>query len=170
MRKKDIFQYMGEYLMAMVVGLFLGTIIDMVIQSLVWKLFSNALVCRIVESAVCLLSVGGSICVTSGRIAYTQKRTDMSATVLSLAPVLVLQLILAAAFQFASYVSGAGFWLGVLLCHGGNGDAPYVETPRGYFLLGMILCAAVYCAAACAAQHVGYKQRLKSREKLVNNQ
>ena len=128
--KKDIFPMMGEYLLAVVLGCFLGMIADIVIQS-----------------------------------AYKQKRVDMLATILALAPVLVLQLILAVAFQFVSYISGAGFWLGVLFCHGGNGDAPYVDTPRGYFLLGMVTCMIVYGVAACVAQHIGYKQQIKSREK-----
>ena len=167
--KKDIFPMMGEYLMAVVLGLFLGTVVDLVIQSLVWELFSNTLACRIVESAVCLLILAGSICITSGRIAYRQKGVNRLATILALTPVLVLQLILAVAFQFASYISGAGFWLGVLFCHGGSGDAPYVDTPQGYFLLGMIVCMVVYGAVACAAQHIGYKQRLKSREKILKN-
>lgn len=167
--KKDIFQLMGEYVMAVVLGMFLGTIADIVTQWLVWKLFSNALACRIVELVVCLSVLVGSICVTSGRIAYKQKRVDMLATILALTPVLVLQLILALAFQFVSYISGAGFWLGVLFCHGGNGDAPYEDTPRGYFLLGMIVCMIVYGGAACVAQHIGYKQRIKSHEKILKN-
>ena len=166
---KNIFEQLGEFLLAMVIGLFLGTIVDIVAQSLIWNLFSNVLICRVIESVVCLTILAGSICVTSGRIAYKQKRVDMLATVLALTPVLVLQLILALVFQFASYISGAGFWLGVLFRHGGNGDTPYEDTPQGYFLLGMIVCMVVYCAAACAAQHIGYKKRLKSREKMLNN-
>ena len=38
---KDIFQWMGEYVLAVVLGLFLGTIADIVIQSLVGELFSH---------------------------------------------------------------------------------------------------------------------------------
>ncbi len=164
---KDIFQFTGEYLLAVVLGLFLGTIADIVIQSLVWKLFSNALVCRVTEFMVCLLISAGNICVTSGRIAYKERRVNILATILALNLVLVLQLILALVFQFVSYISGAGFWLGVLFCHGGNGKAPYVDTPRGYFLLGMIVCMVVYGAVACVAQQIGYKQRIKSREKTL---
>lgn len=165
--KKEVFPLIGEYLLAVVLGLFLGTIADLVTQSLVWNLFSNALICRIVEAVVCLLILAGSICVTSGRIAYKQKRKDMLTTMLALIPVLVLQLILAFVFQFVSYISGAGFWLGVLFCHGGNGNAMYMDTPQGYFLLGMIVCMVVYCVTACVAQHVGYKQRIKSSEKIL---
>lgn len=167
--KKDIFPMMGEYVLAIVLGCFLGAMADIVIQSLVWKLFSNALACRIAESAVCLLIMAVSICVTSGRIAYKQKRVDMLATILALTPVLVLQLMLALAFHFVSFISGAGFWLGVLFCHGGNGDAPYVDTSQGYFLLGMVVCMIVYGVVACAAQHIGYKQQIKSREKILKN-
>ena len=166
---KDIFPMMGEYFLAVVLGLFLGTITDIVLQSLLWKLFPDAFVCRIIESMICLLISSGSICVTSGRIAYKQKRVDMLATILALTPVLVLQLMLALAFRFVSYISGAGFWLGVLFCHGGNGDAPYVDTPQGYFLLGMVACMIVYGVVACAAQHIGYKQQIKSREKILKN-
>jgi len=165
--KKDILPLMGEYLLAVALGLFLGTIADIVTQSLVGKLFSNVLACRIVEFAVCLLIGAGSIGVTSGRIAYKQKRMDMLATILALTPMLVLQLILALVFQFVSYISGAGFWLGVLFCHGGNGNTLYVDTPYGYFLLGMIVCMVVYGAVACMAQHIGYKQRIKNSEKIM---
>lgn len=165
--KKDILPLMGEYLLAVVLGLFLGTIADLVTQSLVWNLFSNVLTCRIVELAVCLLFVAGSIGVTSGRIAYKQKRMDMLATILALIPILVLQLILALVFRFVSYISGAGFWLGVLFCHGGNGNTLYVDTPHGYFLLGMLACIVVYGAVACLAQYIGYKQRIKSSEKIM---
>lgn len=169
-KKKDIFPMMGEYLLVVVLGCFLGTMADLVTQSLAWNLSShNALICRIAEAVVYLSVLAGSIGVTSGRIAYTQNRVDTSATLLALTPVLVLQLIVAFAFQFVSYTSGAGFWLGVLFCHGGSGDAPYVDTPQGYFLLGMIVCMVVYGAVACAAQHIGYKQRLKSREKILKN-
>lgn len=166
--KKDIFQLMGEYLMAVVLGCFLGTIADIVLQSLVWKLFANALVCRIVEMVVCLSISAGIICVTSGRTAYKQKCVDMISTILALLPVLILQLILALAFRFVSFISGAGFWLGVLFCHGGNGDTPYMDTQPGYFLLGMLVCIIMYGGAACVAQHIGYKQRIKSLEKRNN--
>ena len=166
--RKEIFQFMGEFLLAVVVGLFLGTIADIVIQSLVWNLSSNALLCRIVEVLVCLSVSAGSICVTSGRIAYNQKRVDKISTILALTPILVLQLILAVVFQYVSFISGAGFWLGVLFCHGGHGDAPYVDTPQGFFFLGMIVCLIVYIGAACIAQHIGYKLRIKSHERLMN--
>ena len=167
--KKSMFEQMGEYLLAVVLGLFLGTTIDIITQSLVWRFFPNAWICRIAEAAVFLLVVTVSICVTSGRIAYKKKCADMLATICSLMPVLVLQLLVAFVFHFVSYTSGAGFWFGVLFCHGGNGDALYVDTPQGYFLLGMLVCMIVYTAAACAAQHIGYKQRLKSRDKMLNN-
>ena len=167
--KKDIFEHMGEYLLAVVLGLFLGTIIDIVTQSLVWHFFPKALACRIAEAAVCLLVLTASICVTSGRIAYKKKRIDMPATIFSLMPILCLQLLVAFAFQFVSYASGAGYWIGVLFCHKGNGDSPYVHTPQAYFLLGMIVCMIVYTAAACVAQYIGYKKRLKSRDKMLNN-
>lgn len=163
--KKEIFPLIGEYLLAVGLGLFLGTIADIVIQSLVKSIFSNMLACRIAEFAVCLLVLLGSICVTSGRIAYKQKRVDIPATLLPLIPVLVLQLVVAFIFQFVSYISGAGFWLGVLMCHGGKGNNPFVETPSWYYLLGMVISMAVYMAGACVAQHIGYKQRIKSREK-----
>ena len=165
--KKEIFPLIGEYLLAVGLGLFLGTIADLVTQSLVKSLFSNALACRIAEFLVCLLILAGSICVTSGRIAYKQRRVNIPATIFSLTPVLVLQLIVAFIFQFVSYISGAGFWLGVLMRHGGKGDSPFVETPSWYYLLGMIVCMIVYVAVACLAQHVGYKQRIKSSEKIL---
>ena len=168
MKTEKIFPMMGEYVLAVIIGLFIGTIVDMVVQSLVWNVSSDPLICRMIESVVCLSILSGSIAITSGRIAYKQKRVDMSATILALTPVLVVQLILALAFRFASYVSGAGFWLGVLFCHGGNGDAPYEDTPQGYFLLGMIVCMVVYCAVACVAQCIGYRQRIKSRDKILN--
>lgn len=164
--KKDIFPQMGEYLIAVVLGLFLATVADIVTQSLLMSLFSNVLACRMAEFIICLLVLVGSVCVTSGRIAYQQKRVDMLATILALTPVLVLQLILAVAFRFVSYVSGAGFWLGVLFCHGGKGNSPFAETPSWCYLLGMTICMTVYVAAACVAQHVGYKQRIKSRENI----
>ena len=167
--KKDAFEQSGEYILAVVLGLFFGTMADMVTQSLVWHFFSNAWACRIAEALVYLLFLSASICVTSGRIAYKKKRIDIPATIFSLMPILGLQLILAFAFQFVSYISGAGFWFGVLFCHGGTGDAPYVDTPQSYFLLGMIVCMIVYVAVACIAQRIGYKQRLKSREKMLNN-
>ena len=78
--KKDIFNQIGEYLLAVVLGLFLGTIADLVTQSLV--------------------------------------------------------------------------------------KSPFVETPSWYYLLGMIVCMIVYVATACLAQHIGYKQRIKSSEKI----
>ena len=107
--KKRHISPMGDYLLAVALGLFLGTIADIVTQSLVKSLFSNVLACRIAEFLVCLLILAGSICVTSGRIAYKQKRKDMLTTMLALIPVLVLQLILAFVFQFVSYISGC--WL-----------------------------------------------------------
>ena len=167
-REKDIFPLIGEYLMALALGLFLGTILDMVAQSLVWKLFSNVLICRIAESVLCLLVLSFSIGVTSSRMAYKQGRVDLTRTVLALTPVLVLQFILAFVFQFASYMTGAGFWLGVLFCHGNSGHQPFVETPSWYYLLGMAVSAIVYVATACLGQYIGKNMRMKSRKKLLN--
>ena len=162
---KDLPGLIGEYFLAFVVGLFLGMIADMVIQSLMGSI--NVLACRVAEATVCLVVLSGFLGFASGRMAYKQNRVDTGMALLALAPIVALQLLLAWIMGFVPYISGAGFWLGVLFCHGSSGDTPYVDTPQGYFLLGMVLCIVVYGAVACVGQHIGYKQRIKSRQKMM---
>jgi hypothetical protein len=153
---KDTIPLFGEYAFVFLVSLGVGILLDTVLGLILGEEKTLLRCCLGIVLHLIPLAVGLSV--YSARLAIKQQAMNIGHCVKASVLIFILQFGAAFLVKFATFVSGAGFWIGELLGWG----TPHTEADgellnSGYYACGLLVAILLSYGFICLGQFIGYR-------------